>query len=56
MIEQTREIVHKFNTVYAPVLVEPKALIPENEVCRRLPGTDGQAQDEQILRKLYLSV
>ena len=38
MIEQTREIVHKFNTVYAPVLVEPKALLPENEACQRLPG------------------
>ena len=34
MIEQTREIVHKFNTVYAPVLVEPSALLPENEACQ----------------------
>ena len=39
MIEQTREIVHKFNTVYAPVLVEPEALLQENEARRRLPGT-----------------
>ena len=47
MIEQTKEIVHKFNTVYAPekpVLVEPKALIPEAEACKRLPGTDGKAK------------
>ena len=44
MIEQTKEIVHKFNAVYAPenpVLVEPKALIPDSEACKRLPGTDG---------------
>ena len=44
MIEQCREIVHKFNTVYAPVLVEPKALLPENEACQRLPGIDGKAK------------
>ena len=56
MIEQTREIVHKFNTVYAPVLVEPKALIPENEICRRLPGTDGQAKMSKSLGNcIYLS-
>ena len=48
MIEQTREIVHKFNTVYAPVLVEPKALLPENEACQRLPGIDGKAKMRQI--------
>ena len=40
MIEQTREIVHKFNTVYGPALVEPEILLPENAVCMRLPGTD----------------
>lgn len=56
MIEQAREIVHKFNTVYAPVLVEPKALIPENEACQRLPGTDGQAKMSKSLGNcIYLS-
>ena len=49
MIEQTREIVHKFNTVYAPVLVEPKALLPENEACQRLPGIDGKAKMSKSL-------
>ena len=38
MIEQTREIVHKFNTVYGPALVEPEILLPENAVCMRLPA------------------
>ena len=44
MIEQTREIVHKFNSVYQEVLVEPKALLPENDACMRLPGIDGKAK------------
>lgn len=57
MIEQTREIVHKFNTVYdADVLVEPEALIPENEVCQRLPGTDGKAKMSKSLGNcIYLA-
>ena len=56
MIEQTREIVHKFNTVYAPVLVEPKALLPENEACQRLPGIDGKAKMSKSLGNcIYLS-
>ena len=41
MIEQTREIVRKFNSIYDEVLVEPDVLLPENEACCRLPGTDG---------------
>ncbi len=44
MIEQAREIVHKFNSIYAPVLVEPQALIPQNAACLRLPGVDGKAK------------
>ena len=56
MIEQTREIVHKFHTVYAPVLVEPTALLPENEACKRLPGTDGKAKMSKSLGNcIYLA-
>ncbi len=56
MIEQTREIVHKFNTVYAPVLVEPSALLPENEACQRLPGIDGKAKMSKSLGNcIYLA-
>ncbi len=49
MIEQTREIVRSFNRIYDEVLVEPEALIPENEVCMRLPGTDGKAKMSKSL-------
>lgn len=44
MIEQTREIVRSFNSLYGETLVEPKAVLPELEVCRRLPGIDGNAK------------
>ncbi|NDO50994.1 tryptophan--tRNA ligase [Lachnospiraceae bacterium MD335] len=59
MIEQTKEIVHKFNSVYAPenpVLVEPKALIPKADACKRLPGTDGKAKMSKSLGNcIYLA-
>ena len=56
MIEQTREIVHKFNAVYGPTLVEPQILLPENAVCLRLPGTDGKAKMSKSLGNcIYLS-
>ncbi|MDE5700779.1 MAG: tryptophan--tRNA ligase [Lachnospiraceae bacterium] len=59
MLEQTKEIVHKFNAVYAPdnpVLVEPKALVPEAEACKRLPGTDGKAKMSKSLGNcIYLA-
>mgnify|MGYP002508005901 CR=1 FL=1 len=42
MIEQTREIVRKFNSIYDEVLVEPDVLLPENAACCRLPGIDGK--------------
>ena len=42
MLEQTKEIVHKFNSIYGETLVDPKILLPENEACMRLPGIDGQ--------------
>ncbi|MBR0236297.1 MAG: tryptophan--tRNA ligase [Clostridia bacterium] len=56
MIEQTREIVRKFNQTYANVLVEPDALLPTSDACRRLPGTDGKAKMSKSLGNcIYLS-
>ncbi len=56
MIEQTREIVRSFNQIYAPVLVEPKAVLPENETCSRLPGLDGANKMSKSLGNcIYLS-
>ena len=56
MIEQTREIVRKFNSTYSPVLVEPKILLPEEQACLRLPGTDGKAKMSKSLGNcIYLS-
>ncbi|MCI9033660.1 MAG: tryptophan--tRNA ligase [Lachnospiraceae bacterium] len=59
MIEQTKEIVHKFNAIYAPdqpVLVDPQALIPDTEACKRLPGTDGKAKMSKSLGNcIYLA-
>lgn len=49
MIEQAREIVRKFNSIYSEVLVEPEALLPENSICMRLPGTDGKAKMSKSL-------
>ena len=56
MIEQTREIVEKFNKIYGETLVLPKAMIPENETARRLPGVDGKAKMSKSLGNcIYLS-
>ena len=56
MIEQTREIVHKFNAVYGETLVEPEILLPDNAACLRLPGTDGKAKMSKSLNNcIYLS-
>ena len=56
MIEQTKEIVHKFNSVYAPVLVEPQVLLPDNKACLRLPGIDGKAKMSKSLGNcIYLA-
>ena len=55
-MEQTREIVRKFNSVYGETLVEPEILLPENCVCQRLPGTDGKAKMSKSLGNcIYLS-
>ena len=57
MIEQTKEIVRSFNNTYnTEVLVDPKAVLPKNEVCLRLPGTDGSAKMSKSLNNsIYLS-
>ena len=56
MLEQTKEIVHKFNSVYGDTLIDPKILLPENEACLRLPGIDGKAKMSKSLGKcIYLS-
>lgn len=56
MVEQTREIVHKFNSVYGPTLIEPEILLPKNAACLRLPGTDGKAKMSKSLGNcIYLS-
>ena len=56
MLEQTREIVQKFNYTYGETLVMPRAMIPENETQRRLPGVDGKAKMSKSLGNcIYLS-
>lgn len=56
MIEQTREIVHKFNSIYGEALVEPEIMLPTNSACLRLPGTDGKAKMSKSLGNcIYLS-
>ncbi|MBO4637746.1 MAG: tryptophan--tRNA ligase [Clostridiales bacterium] len=56
MLEQAREIVRKFNSTYGEVLIEPQALLPDNKICSRLPGTDGKAKMSKSLGNcIYLS-
>ena len=56
MLEQAREIVRSFNGLYGETLVEPKAVLPENKACLRLPGTDGMAKMSKSLGNcIYLS-
>lgn len=56
MIEQCREIVHKFNAVYGGTLTEPQIILPENASCCRLPGIDGKAKMSKSLGNcIYLS-
>lgn len=56
MLEQTREIVKRFNYIYGDVLVEPKIMLPTNQACLRLPGTDGKAKMSKSLGNcIYLS-
>ncbi len=56
MLEQTKEIVRKFNSVYGDILIEPEILLPENQACLRLPGIDGKAKMSKSLGNcIYLS-
>ncbi len=56
MLEQAREIVNKFNTIYGETLVEPQILLPDNKACLRLPGTDGKAKMSKSLGNcIYLA-
>ncbi|MDY4407668.1 MAG: tryptophan--tRNA ligase [Prevotella sp.] len=56
MLEQTREIVKRFNNIYGEVLVEPKIMLPSNHACLRLPGIDGKAKMSKSLGNcIYLS-
>ncbi len=56
MLEVTRELVNRFNNIYAPVLVEPYIMLPENQTARRLPGTDGKEKMSKSLGNcIYLS-
>ena len=56
LIEQCKEIVHTFNTIYGPILKEPTALLSDNDVCKRLPGTDGHTKMSKSLGNcIYIS-
>lgn len=56
MLEQTKEIVRKFNSVYGDTLTEPDILLPDNKACLRLPGIDGKAKMSKSLNNcIYLS-
>lgn len=56
MLEQTREIVRRFNSIYGDTLVEPDVLLPDNKACQRLPGIDGKAKMSKSLNNcIYLS-
>lgn len=56
MIEQCKEIVHKFNSVYGETLTDPNIILPQNQACLRLPGIDGKAKMSKSLGNcIYLS-
>lgn len=56
MLEQCKEIVHKFNSVYGETLVDPNIMLPQNDACLRLPGIDGKAKMSKSLGNcIYLS-
>ena len=56
MLEQCKEIVHKFNSVYGETLTDPSIMLPQNQACLRLPGIDGKAKMSKSLGNcIYLS-
>ncbi len=56
LVEQAREIVRTFNSCYGEILVEPEAILPDNEACKRLPGLDGKAKMSKSLNNaIYLA-
>ena len=56
MLEQCREIVHKFNAVYGETLTDPQIFLPSNKACLRLPGIDGKAKMSKSLGNcIYLA-
>lgn len=56
MLEQCREIVHRFNSIYGETLIEPNIMLPQNSACLRLPGLDGKAKMSKSLGNcIYLS-
>lgn len=56
MLEQCKEIVNKFNSVYGETLTEPEIILPDNKACLRLPGIDGKAKMSKSLGNcIYLS-
>ena len=56
MLEQCKEIVHKFNSVYGETLIDPDIMLPQNDACLRLPGIDGKAKMSKSLGNcIYLS-
>ena len=54
MLEQCKEIVHKFNTVYGETLTEPEIVLPSNKACLRLPGIDGKAKMSKSLETAFI--
>lgn len=56
MVEQTREIARRFNSIYGETFIEPEILIPSKQVSQRLPGIDGKAKMSKSLNNcIYLS-
>ena len=53
MVEQCKEIVHKFNSVYGETLTDPQIVLPDNKACLRLPGIDGKAKMSNLLETVF---
>ena len=56
MLEQAREIARSFNNIYGKTFIEPKAVLPESKLARRMPGIDGAAKMSKSLgNAIYLA-